>query len=380
MEKRYLDTLAAETSLLGMGCMRLPQKNGVIDYPTAEAMVDLCMNAGVNYYDTAYIYHGGESETFLRKALIDRYDRDRFYLADKLPLWLVHTREDAERIFSEQLARTGAGYFDYYLLHGESAKGWEKTKKLDLLRFVWEKKEQGLIQHIGFSFHDTVEVLDKIVHGANWDFAQIQLNYYDWYGELRADELYRILEENGIPCIVMEPVRGGMLANPLPEVARLLDEASPASSYAEMALRFAGSLPGVAVVLSGMSDIAQTAENIEIFSRFQPLNKTEFMALKEASEIIRGIQDIPCTECRYCACCPLEIKIPEIFTAYNSYHKFNHPGGFLWTFEAEIPADKRADACISCGMCEAVCPQHIAIPEEIRRIEEEYRSLSGNAT
>jgi aryl-alcohol dehydrogenase-like predicted oxidoreductase len=263
--------------------MRLPQKDGKIDYPAAEAMVDLAMKSGCNYFDTAYIYHGGESEKFAGDIL-SRYPRESFYLASKMTVWIADSPSDIERIFQEQLERCHTDYFDYYLLHSVNESVWQKSLDFKVLDFLKQKKAEGRIRKLGFSFHDTPEFLRKVVAAYPWDFAQIQLNYLDW-DLSRAGEQYEILTQAGVPVIIMEPVRGGALASLCPEANALLKGAAPDLGIASWALRYAASLPNVLCVLSGMSDKTQLLDNIGTFSPLNCLTESEQNILSQAIEV-----------------------------------------------------------------------------------------------
>lgn len=354
-------------SLLGMGCMRLPQTaEKAIDEAVATAMVDEALARGVNYFDTAYFYHDGKSESFLGRALVARHDRDSFYLATKMPVSLLEVPEDAPRIFDEQLARLQTDHFDFYLCHALSAANFEKMEKLGLYDFLQKKKAEGAIRHLGFSFHDSPEVLETICSAHDWEFAQLQLNYLDWEMQ-RSREQYEVLRRHGLPCIVMEPVRGGALADLGEEANGILAAARPDWSPAAWALRFAASLEGVMVVLSGMSSPAQLADNLRTFEAFAPLSGEERAVLDQALEAFRRRTFLPCTSCRYCADCPQAIDIPTVFARYNQY-ALHHSADFLHKQLQELPEGHRPADCISCGLCASRCPQHIAIPEKMAEI------------
>ena len=266
-------------------------------------------------------------------------------------------------LLETSLKRTGVTYFDQYLLHNLNQENWEICKKENLVDFIFAKKAAGAVRNAGFSFHDTPEVLHEILDAADWDFVQLQINYYDWETAQRAKEQYEMVEARGIPCIIMEPVRGGSLASPHPDVVSLLTAAAPKASPASWALRFAGSLPNTAVVLSGMSDMAQVTENLRLFGQFQPLSIAETELLQQAVSILESLPLIPCTGCNYCKGCPKGVRISSAFEAYNSCLRFDQ----MADLRARIQSCGIAD-CIECGKCEGHCPQHIAIPKELKRV------------
>ncbi len=376
MEYRSYRDTDCRPSLLGLGCMRLPtlEPGGTaIDYARAGALVDEAVRGGITYFDVAYPYHGGGAEKFIGAAL-EKYPRESFYLATKMPLGTLETQEDMEQVFNEQLANCRVDYFDFYLCHAVDAERFEKIRRIGAFEFLARKKAEGKIRRLGFSFHDKPAVLRAICAAYPWDFAQLQLNYLDWTVQ-RAREQYEILQEYGLPCIVMEPVRGGALASLCPEAEAVLKAKAPGRSIASWAIRFAASLPGVLVVLSGMSSEEQLADNLAAMSPFQPLTKSEQNALTRAVRIDKRAQRIPCTGCRYCMPCPFGVDIPGLFKAYNRCAAAKSTGRFLKE-SGDIPAAARPAACRACGKCARVCPQHIGIPEEmakLRALEEKLR-------
>lgn len=354
---------------LGFGMMRLPLKSREttdIDYQQVCDMVDLYMKAGLNYFDTAYVYHSGLSETAMKKAIVERYPRERFFLADKLPAWCMHSLEDRDRIFEEQLSRTGAGYFDFYLLHSpEDGPNYDTYEKYDCFRWAMEKKKEGKIRHFGFSFHGSPELLVQVLdRHPEVEFVQIQLNYLDWNNPVvRSGRLYEILRDRKIPMIIMEPVKGGSLAHLQPELEARYKAIDPDRSIASWALRFVGSLPGVMTILSGMSERAQMEDNIHTFTPFVPLNETEQEAIRYTVKTMTDIPLIGCTGCRYCCDgCPKKISIPDVFRTMNTLTLY--PGD---TFRAKsfygalMKRSGRPSDCVKCGQCERVCPQHLPI-------------------
>ncbi len=324
MEKRTFKKTGDKLSLLGFGGMRFPKidpEKDEIDEKEAEKLIDYAYQNGVNYFDTAYLYHGGASEGFMGKAL-SKYQRESFYVATKMPAWILHEQGQAEKIFEEQLKRLQVDYFDFYLLHSVGGFEMHKYEKYDIFNFLEQKRKEGKIKNLGFSFHDTPELLEKFVTILDWDFAQIQLNYVDF--ELQnAKAQYEILTNASLPIVVMEPVRGGALANLGAEGNSILKKVSPDQSIASFALRYAASLPNVLTVLSGMSTLEQVKDNIETFSPFKPLSETEYAAIDKARLALLKEATIPCTGCRYCMDCPFGLNIPKLFDLYNQY-KLGH--------------------------------------------------------
>ena len=374
--RRYKNT-GITVPLLGFGCMRLPSvspDSPEIDYPTAKKMIAEAMAAGCNYFDTAYMYHRGLSEKCLGD-LLQEYPRDSYYLTDKMPVWFARSPSDMERIFKEQLSRCKTGYFDFYMLHSLGAANWKTAKKLKAYDFLLKKKREGKIRKLGFSFHDTPELLKEIVKAHQWDFVQLQLNYLDW--ELyRSREQYEIASAAGIPVIVMEPLRGGALATLSPDAAAILKKAEPNLSTASWAFRYLAGLPNVLCILSGMTRPEHVTDNIRTFTPVRTLSEDDRKTLDEALNVYRKHLAVPCTTCKYCMPCPVGVEIPKIFGLYNQYKI----SGNRWLFSNNynsIPEDSRADACVNCGKCEKQCPQHIRIPVELKKIADEFGRKSA---
>ena len=373
--RRYKDTNNF-VSLLGFGAMRLPrisEEGQEIDVPKAMEMVDYAIAHGVNYFDTAYGYHGGLSEPFLREAL-SRYPREKWLLADKLPLWLLEKEEDVLRIFREQLERCGVRYFDHYLLHNITQQSLPAVERFRVYEQLIALKKNGAIRRLGFSLHDVPEVLEEVVRRYDWDFAQIQLNYLDW-DEQDAKRQYRILTERGIPVIVMEPLRGGTLTALSGEAESILREARADAGQASWGLRFAGSLPNVLTVLSGMTEPEQVRDNVATMENFAPLSNDEYDVLERVVAASRLDRAIPCTACRYCMDCPSGVDIPKVFGAYNAYLSgykgMTNSWGDAVNFSKDyrmIGTDKQAHHCIACGVCVSSCPQRIDIPGQMATI------------
>lgn len=376
--RRYRDS-AVTVPLLGYGMMRMPRvspESQEIDAVTGQKLIDRAMAAGINYFDTAYMYHGGRSEVFAGKALA-KYPRDSYFLTDKMPPWFVRKPSDVERIFDEQLKRCRTQYFDFYLVHSLGVGNWELAQKHRICETLEKLKRAGKIRRLGFSFHDSPEVLKTIAESRPWDFAQIQLNYFDWEA-YRSREQYELLTRLGIPVIVMEPLRGGALAKLSPQAAEVLRKADPESSVASWALRFAASLPNVLCVLSGMTLPEHLEDNIRTFSPFRPLTDGERKTLDEALGIYRRAAAVPCTACRYCMPCPAGVEIPRVFGLYNQYKA----DGNTWLFTGGLRSlgeDGRPESCVNCGRCVKLCPQKIDIPAELRKIDSEYKRLTDRS-
>ena len=375
MFKRNFKNTNLEISLLGLGCMRLPLLQGSntkIDYKKAEEIVDYAYNNGVNYFDTAYPYHGGESEKFIGQAL-KKYPRESFNLATKLPIWLIKEESDLEKYFNEQLNNCNTEYFDFYLCHAIGDERFEMIKKFKVFEFLLQKKLEGKIRYIGFSFHDSPNVLEDIVSEYPWDFAQIQLNYLDW-DLYNSKEQYEILSKNKIPCIIMEPVRGGALANLCDDSNKIFKSYDKNKSIASWAIRYAASLPNVLTVLSGMSNMEQIKDNVSTLSNFEPLNNEDYKVIEKALTAYKKYKTIPCTGCQYCIDCPKSINIPEIFKIYNDYAI----SGFKSNFKAQylnITETSMAYNCINCKKCMSKCPQSIEIPEKLKIVNDLISTL-----
>ena len=350
---------------LGFGLMRLPEKDGVIDHEQVCSMVDSYMKAGMNYFDTAYVYHGGKSEVAAREALVKRYPRDSFMIATKLPAWEIKREEDIERIFNEQLERAGVDYFDFYLLHSiEDGSNYDTYVKYDCFDWCMKRKAEGKIKHFGFSFHGSPELLEEVVDKhPEIEFVQIQLNYLDRSNPVvRSQQLYEILHKRNIPIIIMEPVRGGMLANMAPEIEAKFKKRQPEKSVASWALRFVGSLPGVMTILSGMSHEEQMHDNIQTFANFEPLADDEFAIIDEVTQELLSMPQIGCTACKYCCDgCPMKISIPDVFRTVNTLRRYPDDWRSKNFYSGLIQRSGKASDCIGCGQCESVCPQHLPI-------------------
>lgn len=372
--KKYGDT-ALSVSALGLGCMRLPKASADkedIDYEKAQEIVDYALSHGINYIDTAHMYHDGKSEEFVGHAL-KKYKRGSYFLATKMPVWMAETPADVERIFNLQLERLQTDYIDFYLVHSLTKKNFEQCEAFGVYEFLAKKKQEGAIRHLGFSFHDTPEVLEDICNAHKWDFAQIQLNYLDWDIQ-RAKEQYEILKRHRLPCIVMEPVRGGALASPCETANQLFREARPEKSIASWAIRFAASLPNVMTVLSGMSTMDQIADNVDTMNGFEPLTDRELGIVRQAAEACKRKDTILCTGCRYCMDCPSGVDIPKIFKIYNQYQTTKDIDAFKEAYH-QTAESERPEHCVSCRKCARHCPQGIPIPEKLAMISELTQKL-----
>ena len=360
---------------LGFGLMRLPQNGSEIDIPQTCKMVDLFLSKGFKYFDTAYGYGNGASEIAIGEALVKRYPRNSYYLATKLPAWTAKNTEDAHQMFYTSLQRTGAGYFDFYLLHNMGAQRSHFFDDYGIWEFLAERKKEGLIRHLGFSFHDKAAPLDEILTAhPEMEFVQLQINYVDWENPvIEARKCYEVARRHGKPIIIMEPVKGGTLASLPDEAANVFKSMNPSASLASWAIRYAASLDGVLTVLSGMSSTEQMEDNISYMENFIPLSDKELAAIDKVSNILLSYKTVPCTSCQYCIKgCPMNISIPGCFDAINIYNTF----GVLsyaqsrYRFNTSGHDFNKASACIGCGQCEAVCPQHIHIRDELKKVAE----------
>ncbi len=368
--------LGAEIGKLGFGMMRLPKNDGVIDLEQVKTMVDAFMDAGFTYFDTAWAYAG--SEVAVREALVKRYPRERFQLATKVAAWIdCTTREDAVAQFETSLRQLGTEYIDFYLLHnlGEMRTGY--FDKFGMWDFVQEQKKKGLIKHVGASFHTTADEVDAILTAhPELEFVQLQINYADWDSpSIQSKACYDVARRHGKPIVIMEPVKGGMLAQPPEPVAAILRKANPQASLASWAIRYAASLEGIITVLSGMSTPDQMQDNLSFMKNFSPLSAAEQATIQEAQEALSRIPIIPCTTCDYCAkVCPNDIGISGSFTAMNvlTLYKAKEFAANQESWLVEKHGKKKAGECTQCGACEEVCPQHIAIREELHKVSEQF--------
>lgn len=360
--------------MLGFGCMRLPMDGDKIDIEQFKKMVDVFMANGFNYFDTAHIYHDGESEKAIREAVSSRYPRESFILTDKLTTNCFTKQEDIRPLFKQQLKDSGVDYFDFYLMHSQDAAIYEKFRRCNAYETALEMQKEGKFRHFGISFHDKAEVLEQILKDyPQIEAVQIQFNYLD-YGDPAVDSkrVYEVCEKYGKAVIVMEPVKGGNLVN-LPEKAQgILDSLNSGMSNASYAIRFAASFPNMFMVLSGMSDLAQINDNMSYMKDFKPLDEKEMQTVNDVRKAFSEINLIPCTACHYCTSgCPMNISIPELFSCYN--HKVNFHDWNQGYYYAQITRNGgKPSECIECGQCEGICPQHLEIIRLLKDVSGEF--------
>ncbi len=356
---------------LGLGLMRLPrtdlEDNTSIDHQALCQMADRFLERGFTHFDTAWFYHGGKSEEAFREAVVKRHPRDSFTVTDKMPFMDLKEEAQLEEIFSQQLERCGVDYFDYYWLHALDAGRYELAKEIRAFDFLERKKAEGKIRHTGFSFHDSAQALDQILaEQPQLEYVQLQINYLDWETENVQSRLcYETARKHNIRVMVMEPVKGGALAQVPPKAEEMLRQLDPSRSAASWGIRFAASLEGVDMVLSGMSDMAQLEDNMDTFSPLQPLANREMEALLQVAQVIHKEIAIPCTACRYCTeSCPQSIPIPDYFLLYNDKKTGKRVPGDR--FQQLSQGHGKPSDCVACGQCEAKCPQHLPIIEHLK--------------
>lgn len=358
-------------SKLGFGLMRLPKDElGNINLIEVQRMVDSFMENGFNYFDTAFAYAG--SEAAIRETLVKKYSRDSFTLADKLPAWKLKETKDVEKIFNESLNLCGVEYFDFYLLHSIEKSHYPTYEKYHCFDFIKKMKEQGKIKYIGFSFHDDAEFLDKVLtEHPEMDFVQLQLNYLDWEnGVIQSRKNYEVARKHNKPIVVMEPIKGGTLAHFQPDIEKIYKDYDPNHSVASWALRYIASLEGVMTILSGMSNIEQMNDNLDTIKNLKKVNNEELKLIKQVSDLVLSSPTIPCTKCRYCTPgCPMNIQIPDLFTAYNSAKMYGENRRYNTYYKDHSTGNfQPAKSCIECGQCESVCPQHLEIISLLKEV------------
>lgn len=368
---------------LGFGLMRLPQNDpndpGNINIEELKKMVDLFLERGFTYFDTAWMYNAFKSEDAVKDVLTSRHPRETFTLATKLHSAFIETEEERDKVFNAQLQKTGAGYFDYYLLHGIEESMLEKYERLNCFEWLLDKKKEGLVRHCGFSFHDTPELLDRILSDhPEVEFVQLQINYLDWESEwIQSRKNYEVCVKHGKPVVVMEPVKGGTLAKIPQDAIDLFKAHEPDLSIPSWAIRFVASLENVMVVLSGMSNLAQLDDNTSYMEKFKPLTQEEIELCHKAADIINSQIAIPCTACRYCTeGCPMSICIPDYFSLYNEDMREDlEEKGWTVNFQNYDVLNRRfgkASDCIECGQCESVCPQHLHIIDLLKDVASHF--------
>lgn len=347
----------------GFGCMRLPMKGGEVDHAEFCRMIDMFLENGFNYFDTAHGYLDGKSETAIRECLVKRYPREKYVLTDKLTDFFFKKEEDVRPFFEEQLRICGVDYFDFYLMHAQTEEKFEMFKRCRAYEQAFEFKKEGKVKHVGISFHDKAEVLDRILtEYPQIEAVQIQFNYVDYDDPAVQSRLcYEVCRKHGKPVIVMEPVKGGNLVN-LPDEAKPYFAALGDASAASYAIRFAAGFDGIFMVLSGMSDLMQMRDNISFMKDFKPLDEREMQAVANVCAAIKGMNLIACTACRYCvAGCPKHISIPDLFACMNTKNIYHDRNADYYYNQVHTVSGGKASDCIACGKCEAACPQHLSI-------------------
>ena len=345
---------------------------GKIDRKEAEKMLDYAITHGINYIDTAFPYHNQESEPFVGKVL-KKYNRDSFYLTTKMPLWFVNSIEEVEAMFENQLQRLDGDYVDFYLLHALDKEKWEKTKRLGILEYLDKMKMDGRLRNLGFSFHDDYEVFEEIIQAYPWDFCQIQYNYVD-REEQAGDKGYALAEKLGIPLIIMEPIKGGSLAVLPNDLADKLKQHAPNQSISSWALRWVASHSNVKVILSGMSTFDQVVDNVKTFANFKCLTIEEEALIEEIAHEIKARTMNGCTGCEYCMPCPFGVNIPKNFRIWNDFSKYGNYAVTRKAYYEDLKCEEQSSMCKQCGKCEALCPQHIAIRDDLKRVAQDMET------
>ena len=372
IDRKMIPTLGAEISRLGYGGMRFPKNGDDVDFDAAVELLHKAYEMGINYFDTAMVYHKGESEKIFGKAF-ENYDRSTFYIADKMSIWVCEDEEDMKRRFENQLKTLKTDYIDFYLVHSLNRNHYKKVKDFHCVEFLQEMKRQGKIKHLGFSFHDKADVLDELLtNHPEMEFVQLQINYADWEDDnVQSRRCYEVARKHNKPVIIMEPVKGGLLADPPETVAQVLKAAAPEKNLPSWALRFAASLEGIITVLSGMSTLEQMEQNLATMKEFSPLSAQEQAVVAQAREALVSLPSIPCTSCQYCVKgCPQGIPIPGVFSAMNTHLIYGNTERAKGNYGFATRGKGKASDCIQCGQCESVCPQHISIIQQLQQAAE----------
>lgn len=372
MKKRKWYNKNIETSLMGFGVMRVKTIDGIVDEQKGLELIDYAYNHGINYFDTAMPYTNGQNEKFLGKAL-KKYPRESVYIATKLSYGTVKTKEEMIACIDEQLENLQTNYIDFYLLHALSRERFEKLLEWDVFSHVEKLKQEGKIRYIGFSFHDDYEVFKYILNYYNWDFCQIQLNYMDTNHQQGIQGYYDCVEKK-IPVVIMEPLKGGKLANFNSDINKLFNEQSDAS-IASWGLRWVGSLSGVVTLLSGMNEIDQVIDNVNTFTDFKPLDSRELALVDKVAEEVRALTKVDCTGCAYCMPCPAGVDIPRNFAMLNEYAMYNRTSDLKWTLDGLKNKNVYADNCVNCKKCVKLCPQMIDIPLKLKLVTKTVEEL-----
>jgi len=374
MEKREFKNTGFKPSLLGFGCMRFPTlPDGTINEVEAEKMLDTAIANGVTYIDTAYPYHNGESEPFVGRAL-KKYDRSSFYLATKLPIWELNAKEDVKRIFEDQLKRLNVDYVDFYLLHALDQEKWQKVLDFNIVEYCLDLKKEGKIRNLGFSFHDDYPVFETILNHHDWDFCQIQFNYVDT--EIQAGiKGYELATSRGIPVVVMEPIKGGTLANLPSDIASIFKNHDVDKSLSSWALRWVASFSNVKVILSGMSTMIHVTDNLATFNDAKPMTQEEITLVEEVAKTMKARVKNGCTGCAYCMPCPYGVDIPRNFRIWNDYSVYQNKEATIRRYFKSMETSQRADQCQLCGACETMCPQQIQIRSDLKRVHDDLSGL-----